>query len=184
VERVQPLAMKATVFEYRHQTLLHLLLVALAVLTYLIDPDDVVWAMVRHHANSALLERLVFGTGTILVVGSAVLETSIAASLRMPTASRASLLISRLLLVLALGLLLPLPGVIILLAGEVLLCLRLALRKSETEAPQQTPEPGPAQLPGNGAAPDWRRGFQASAFKWGFAAQHASLHLDSAGQTG
>lgn len=57
--------MKATRFEYRHQVLLHLLLVGLALLTYVISPDDIVWALVRHHSNSAFLERLSFGAGTL-----------------------------------------------------------------------------------------------------------------------
>jgi hypothetical protein len=39
--------MQATDFEYRHQTLLHLLLVGLAVSAYFLNPDDIVWALVR-----------------------------------------------------------------------------------------------------------------------------------------
>lgn len=46
--------MKATAFECRHQTLLHLLIVGLASLTYVFDPMDLVWALVRGHSNSAM----------------------------------------------------------------------------------------------------------------------------------
>jgi hypothetical protein len=53
--------MKATRFEYRHQTLLHLLLVGLSLLTYLVDRVD--W------------ERSVFGVGALLLVAAAALET-------------------------------------------------------------------------------------------------------------
>ena len=41
--------MRATDFEYRRQTLLHLIVVGLAFLTYAFQPDDVVWALVKHH---------------------------------------------------------------------------------------------------------------------------------------
>jgi hypothetical protein len=37
--------MIATAFECRHQLLLHELIVGAAVLTYLIDPDDIIWRL-------------------------------------------------------------------------------------------------------------------------------------------
>jgi hypothetical protein len=67
--------MQATDFEYRHQTLLHLLLVGLAVSIYFLNPDDIVWALVRHHSNRASLEQVTFGIGTLVLLGCAVLET-------------------------------------------------------------------------------------------------------------
>ncbi len=45
--------MRATRFEFRHQTLLHLLVVGLSLVTYLADPDDIVWVFVRNHSDSA-----------------------------------------------------------------------------------------------------------------------------------
>lgn len=45
--------MKATDFEYRHQTLFHLLVVAVSFLTYSIDRDDIVWALVRARLQPA-----------------------------------------------------------------------------------------------------------------------------------
>jgi hypothetical protein len=146
--------MKATEFEYRHQTLIHLLVVGLAVATYLLYRDDVVWAAVRHHANSSLLERLVFGVGAVELFGSAVVETWAEAygRLRMP------LLLSRLLLALALGLLLPLAGTVILLAGEALLVCRLFARYREV------PRVALAQTD-----PGWAVGFRRALSKWGLA---------------
>src|SRR5580704_5251439 len=106
--------MTATCFEYRHQTLLHILLVGLALLSHLIQPDDIVWALVRHHSNSALLERVVFGIGAIEILSSALLETW--ANAYPPVAHR-PLRLARLLLASAVGLLLPLPGALTLVAG-------------------------------------------------------------------
>jgi hypothetical protein len=59
--------MSATGFEVRHQTLLHLLIVSLAFLTYLFTPDDVVWAFVKHSTHTRLLERSLFAVATLLI---------------------------------------------------------------------------------------------------------------------
>jgi hypothetical protein len=129
---------KATSFEYRHQTVLHVLLVGLALATYLIYPDDIVWALVRHHANNQLLERTTFGIGAIVVLGSAALETWATAHPLLLQLNRAALRLggqyryvqyplrfARLLFALALGLLLPLSGTVLLIGGEMILVLRL-----------------------------------------------------------
>ena len=47
----------ATDFELRHETLLHLLLVLLAFLSYLLVLDDFVWAFVKDWSHPHLLER-------------------------------------------------------------------------------------------------------------------------------
>jgi len=134
--------MKASNFEYRYQTLLHVLLVGMALLTYVVYPDDIVWALVRHHSNSRLLERIAFGAGAMVILGSAVLETYATACTRIRLTSSKIILASgdkyrffqfstrlaRLLLALALGLLLPLAGTTILVAGETILVLRLFAR--------------------------------------------------------
>ena len=67
--------MEATNFESRHQQALHLMVVALASLAYLGDRVDIVWALVRNHSDSASWERLVFGCGALMLLGSAILET-------------------------------------------------------------------------------------------------------------
>src|ERR1700691_3634423 len=67
--------MKATDFDYRHQTLLHLLVVGLGVSTYFLSRDDIVWALVRHHSNSRFLEQAAFGVGTLMLLGCDEFET-------------------------------------------------------------------------------------------------------------
>jgi len=59
--------MKATDFELRHQTPVHLTLVTAAFLTYLVDPDDMVWKLVRGEPHARLLERLLFAVATVLI---------------------------------------------------------------------------------------------------------------------
>jgi hypothetical protein len=143
--------MKANDFEYRHQTWLHLLLVGVAVATYLRNPDDVVWALVRGHVDSALLERMVFGAGALMLLGSAVLETwANAHEARLPKR------LARMLLALGVGQLLPLPGLIVLLAGETILIVRLYLRDR-------------ADPPARIVAGSWGRAFRAASSKWGLA---------------
>lgn len=136
--RLNKMTFKATSFEVRRQSLLHFLIVGLASLTYISDPVDVVWALIRGHASSAMLERLVFGLGALLFLSAAALETW-----------RHVYLFPRMLTVLAVGLLLPLPGVILLLAGEAVLISRLMLR-------------GPGSVPEEGLG-------SSAALKWGLA---------------
>lgn len=180
--------MKATLFEDRQRTLLHLLVVGLAVGTYFLSPDNIVWALVRHHANRALLERISFGVGTLLLFVCAVLETW-ASAYRGPDMQSAGplpacdgpyrylqhpLLLSRLLFALVLGLLLPLPGTVVLLGGEALLVYRLLARDRD-----RTPAERPAvpllfpslraRLPVRRAAATWGEAFRRAASKWGLA---------------
>ena len=48
--------MKATRFEYQHETLMHLLLVGLSSLSYLRNRVHIVWALVRNHSDSGSWE--------------------------------------------------------------------------------------------------------------------------------
>ena len=137
--------MRATDFEYRHQTLLHLLVVGLAFLTYAFQPDDIVWALVKHHTiYRTLLERIVFGIGALEILGSAGLQTW-ANAYRLTAVNADPLLASggvyrrlenliyvgRLLFASGIGLLAPISGTVILLAGEVALVVRLRLRNHD-----------------------------------------------------
>ena len=132
--------MRATDFEYRHQTLLRMLVVGLALLTYVIEPDDIVWAAVRNHTTyRALLERLVFGTGAFLIVSSALFQTWASAYAGLDAASESQVLacdgpyryvqhplyLGRIFFALGIGLLAPALGTVILLTGEIVLILRL-----------------------------------------------------------
>lgn len=152
--------MKASNFECRHQTLLHLLLVGAAVLTYVACPDDIVWALVRRHPDNRLLEHLVFSVAAIMIIASAGLETWAIAHPATHNGSKHlvghPILVARLLLASAVGLLLPLVGSILLVLGEAFLVLRMVLRAAEPAAPDR--------------APSWGSGFRTAAFKWGLAA--------------
>lgn len=167
--------MRASDFEYRHQMLLHILLVGAALLAYVFSPDDIVWALVRHHANGRSLERRVFGIGAIMLLGSAALETWAAYTQRqLSSGSTRSAQLpfrsARLLLAFALGLLLPLPGTILLLSGELILVLRLILRDRATLDARENGSPTAQTSQGvrqaNGA---WGAAFRAAASKWGLA---------------
>jgi hypothetical protein len=134
--------MRATDFEYRHQTLLHLLTVGLAFLTYVVAPDDIVCALVKH---PPLIKRC--SNGWFLarehIVRAALLETWASAyregAAANPSALRANhgagrylqypLYFGRILFALGLGQLAPALGTVILLAGESGLILRLLARE-------------------------------------------------------
>lgn len=174
--------MKATGFEVRHELLLHLLVVGLALLTYAVNPDDIVWAFVRGHSNNRMLERLVFGTGAIVVMGSAWLETWVTVRDRAVEQERfaggfervlehreTALGLARLLFAAGLGLLLPWPGTVVLMGGETILVLRLLTAHRETAAPVPS-----AQAE---AEPSWRKGLRVSASKWGVAASLLLLSI-------
>jgi hypothetical protein len=151
--------MKATDFEYRHQTLFHLLVVGLGVSTYFLSRDDIVWALVRHHSNSRFLEQAAFGVGTLMMLGCAALETWACAH-----PQPVVLLLSRLLFALVLGLLVPLPGTIVIVGGEALLVLRLFVRGEGRATPERWQDRPP------GAPAAWGEAFRRAASKWGLTA--------------
>ena len=147
--------MKATGFEYRHQTLAHQFIVLLAFLTYLIDPDDIVWRFVRDTSAPRLWERTLFIVATILIAAGAALTTCARA---VPTAKPMlpgcrSCSLGEILYAIGLGSLLPLPGLILLVAGESLRIFRLIRR--ENNRPPSHP------------VSTWRRAFRKEAVKWG-----------------
>jgi hypothetical protein len=114
--------MQASDLEVRHQTLFHLMVVGAAFLTYFFQPDDIVWVLVKGHADRALLERIVFGAGTFMIFGAAVFETW--ARIHIPE----RLYLGRIIFALGIGLLAPASGTAILLIGESILILRLVAR--------------------------------------------------------
>ncbi|HZD47241.1 MAG TPA: hypothetical protein VE178_00730 [Silvibacterium sp.] len=139
-------AMRATNFEYRHQTLAHQFIVLLALLTYLIDPDDIVWRFVRGTSAPRLWERTLFIVATMLIAAAAALCT------RARFFSRPRYF-GELLYAIGLGSLLPLPGFVILVAGESLRLLRLIRRDNDQTPPQ--------------LASTWGRAFRKEVVKWG-----------------
>jgi hypothetical protein len=58
---------KAADFEYRHQTLIHPVIVTIAFLTYLIDRVDIVWSFVLGRPHAQLLERMLFSLAAAFI---------------------------------------------------------------------------------------------------------------------
>ena len=145
--------MKATGFEYRHQTLTHQFVVLVAFLTYLIDPDDIVWRFVRDTSAPHLWERAIFILATILIAAGAALSTW---ARTVPVTRIASQIrpcyLGELLYAVGLGSLLPLPGFVILIAGESLRIFRLIRREQD----QSHPPP----------VIGWGKAFRKEAVKW------------------
>lgn len=137
--------MKATDFEYRHQTLTHQLVVGAGFLTYLIDPDDIVWRFVKNSAVPRLWERSLFIVATILIAIGAALCTR-ARAFGKPG------YLGDFLYAVGLGSLMPLPGFVLLVAGESLRILRLIRCPAHS---QETLDSG------------WGRAFRREAVKWG-----------------
>ena len=165
---------KATRFEFRHQTLLHLLVVGLAFITYLFAPDDIVWLIVRNSTHVHLYERALFALAALFIGVGATLctwalaypEPDLSASL--PVASdgphghlRYLLHFGRLLYAIGLGSLTPVPGFVILIAGEALLVFRLMRR---TETPENAVRPA---LPAHNLVPNWKKALRQESVKWG-----------------
>jgi protein-S-isoprenylcysteine O-methyltransferase Ste14 len=124
--------MKASEWEYRHQRLVHLLIVGVSFLTYLVERYDIVWVVVRGRNDARLLERLLFAVATILIGAGVALITWAGAyaappdSGRMPPFHRTGPYrylrypqhVGTLLFAAGLGLLAPLWGLVVLLVGE------------------------------------------------------------------
>ena len=138
--------MRATDFEYRHQVQIHSLLILAGVLTYLVDPDDIVWRFVRDTSAPRFWERALFIAATILIAIGAILCTRARAFHRPHY-------LGELLYAIGFGSLLPIPGFILLVVGEALRLFRLARR-------------GPAQASA-APAPAWGHAFRREAVKWG-----------------
>jgi hypothetical protein len=121
---------KATGFEYRHQTVVHQFIVLAAFLTYLVDPDDIVWRFVRDISMPRPWERILFIVATVLIFAGAALSTW---ARTIPVTWIASRIrpcyAGELLYSIGLGSLLPVSGFIILVAGESLRIFRLIRRE-------------------------------------------------------
>lgn len=179
--------LRATDFEYRHQTLLHLLVIGLAFLTYAFQPDDIVWTFVKHHTvYRSLLERIVFGIGALEILCSAALQTW-ANAYRLSAENVDPLLVSdgvyrgleellyvsRLLFALGIGLLAPISGAVILVAGEVALVVRLFVRNRDgaplEDRSDQFVRSMRTWLSARGSSARWKDAVCKEASKWGLA---------------
>jgi hypothetical protein len=164
--------MRATDFEYRHQTLVHLIIVSVAFLTYLVQRDDVVWALVRAQSHPRLLERLFFGVATVLIgVSSAVRTWARVGPQRAIVGRESSVLregrrdgpyryvsyplqIGNLLFSIGLGCLAPALGFLLLVTGETVVYFRLIRRERENRTAR-------------GTRTSWGKAFREESAKWG-----------------
>ena len=141
--------MRATNFEVRYRLFLHQFLVLAAFLTYFVDRDDIVWRFIKTSTgNVRMMERAIFVVATILFGVAAWLCTH-SRALGRPRASY----IGEFLYVVALGSLAPLAGFVILVVGEAIRLLRLAMRQDAFDHREPI---------------SWLEAFQLEAVKWGF----------------
>jgi len=176
--------MRATDFEYRHQLFLHELIVGAAVLTYLIDPDDIVWRFIKNSGpNVRTLERSAFAVATLLFGISAWICTRARAYQEVERAAQSAELAAaqrsrsldhlsysgEFLFAIALGSLLPLTGFFILVVGEAIRLFRLFRRDraSDTPARSNMPSITSGQAVAKEFRPKWATAFRREAIKWG-----------------
>ncbi len=182
--------MKATDFEYRRQLLLHELIVGAALLTYLVDRDDIVWRYIKSSDHARLLEHCLFAITTLLFGISACLCTIARAHPSTEASSGSTQAVNRefrgsfyqlrlfgdFLYALALASLLPLSGFFILIVCEAIRLARLSWRENvltrsetaEIERPLIAPASLSAQTTPTGRAQlEWGKAFRREALKWG-----------------
>ena len=131
------LAMKATDFEYRRQTLVHQFIVAAAFLTYFVDREDIVWRFVKDSSAPRGFERFFFIVATVLIAVGAALCTWARVYCRPESVTdmesycyfHRARYFGDLLYAIGLASLAPLWGFIILVAAETLRLFRLAQRE-------------------------------------------------------
>jgi len=158
--------MKANNFEYGHQKLIHLLIVAIAFLTYLVDRDDIVWRFVKDSNSPRTWERSLFLIATLAIAVGAGICTW-ARALRGRDISpgggqnhdlRRPRYLGELLFAIGLGSLAPLWGFVILVAGEALRLFRLIRREDDQR---------PASPPQANSNVQWRAALRQEVGKWG-----------------
>jgi hypothetical protein len=169
--------MIASELEYRHQTLIHQLIVAAALLTYLVDRDDIVWRFVKDTSAPRTFERALFIVATIAIALGVGFLTWARAYAKPETSTRVAshrpshrqMFIGDILYALGLATLFPLSGSIILVGGEILRVCRLReYANHPSQRIQQQPSPTPVvHAHENKPGPDWGKAFQKEAVKWG-----------------
>jgi hypothetical protein len=166
--------MKATDFEYRHQLLLHELIVGAAVLTYLVDRDNIIWRFVKTNPTDARLrERAFFAVATLLFGVSAWLCTRARAH-HSPLQLR---YLGEYFYAFALASLVPLAGSLVLIIGEGVRILRLFRRNAESPGLENSgSSTSSTTLASTVSAPldtvrapraEWSTALRREAIKWG-----------------
>jgi hypothetical protein len=171
--------MKATDFEYRHQTLVHQFIVAAAFLTYFVDGEDIVWRFVKDSSGPRVFERFFFIVATVFIVVGAAICTWACVYRRPESATgmesyrhlHRSRYFGDLLYAIGLASLVPLWGFIILVAGEALRVFRL-IQREDPRARNFLQHPLPAVSPLIPPAAQESRSrlgkaFRQEAVKWG-----------------
>jgi hypothetical protein len=173
--------MKATDFEWRHPTLIRHGLIAAAVATYLFDPDDVVWRLIKASPDRRALEHGFFFVGTILIgVGAVLCTTADAFYRRLETARNNQWIpgkddserirrrsLGEFLYAVGFASLLPLAGFFLLVCGELVRIVRLVRRENAETRPGQTSDARPAEVQPNWKAAKWGVVIRQQAAKWG-----------------
>jgi hypothetical protein len=163
--------MKATDFEYRHQTLVHQIIVAAAFLTYLVDREDIVWRFVKDSSAPRGFERFFFIVATVFILVGAAICTWAHVCRRPPSAIGAesyrplprSRYFGDLLYAIGLASLFPLWGFIILVAGETLRVFRL-IRREDLRTQNLLSHIPPAAEVRSG----WGKALRQETVKWGY----------------
>lgn len=102
-------------------------LLVLGLSTYLVSADDVVWRFIKHAQHARLLEHFAFGFAAVLL-GVALLLKIQASTVQ--ASSSATTTIASLFQAVGIGCLLPLPGFLLLVIGDLGVTLLLRKRKS------------------------------------------------------
>jgi hypothetical protein len=172
-EREVVLTLKMSDFERRHALLLHQSVIAAAFLTYLVDPEDVVWRFIKNNPANRVLEHASFAVATLLV-GVAALVCTRARALGYERVSgqqqefalsgnwRERLFVGEFMYAVGLAALAPLRGSLILIGGEGIRICRLAQGGGAPSAAGSR-RVGPLIA----TRLRWRGAFRREAFKWG-----------------
>jgi hypothetical protein len=118
-----------------------LLLVGLS--TYLISPDDVVWRFIRSAPHARALEHALFGIATVILGFALLLKVKASAHPKNRDShgpSHITAAIASILQAIGIGSLLPLPGFLLLVLGDVVASLLLYGRHSTAEDPRSEGE--------------------------------------------
>ncbi len=172
--------MKATNFELRHPVFIHQVIVAAAFSDYLLDPEDTVWRFIKQSPHNRLLEHACFLLATILIgvgavlctraialCGDSLVNSSKVSGVPAPPISRAGTgYFGEWLFAVGLASLAPLWGCLLLIAGEGIRLLRLALldevRDRELRSAMALPRAGKRI-----SRRAWSTAIRVQAAKWG-----------------
>jgi hypothetical protein len=172
---------RATAIEVRHATLLRQLIFVTAFATYFVDPDDVVWRLIRQYPSRRMLEHGLFFIATLLIGGGAILCTRSGAFIPRPDPSsntqeplsatygrlRCARHVGDLMYAIGLASLAPMWGCVLLITGESIRILRLARYESACSKDQEFQSAPAMNRKPDERAPYWGPAFRRQATKWG-----------------